>query len=71
MKKFRVAIAYEEGFHFEVEADTEKDAENKALKITQDYGGFSFCDEKVAKEYYLKTVHRDFHSVQVDSVGGK
>ena len=71
MKKFRVAIAYEEGFHFEVEAASEEDAEKKALKLTEDFGGFAFCEKKVAKEYYLKTVHRDFHSVQVDSVGGE
>ena len=36
-KKFRVAIAYEEGFVIEIGAKSKEEAEKKAVEMTEEY----------------------------------
>ena len=60
-KKFRVAIAYEEGFVIEIGAESKEEAEKKAVKMTGDYAAVSFDNGTITD-----TVHRDYFTVQAD-----
>ena len=60
-KKFRVAIAYEEGFVIEIKAKSKEEAEEKAVEMTEEYAGVSFDDGTITD-----TVHRDYFTVQSD-----
>jgi hypothetical protein len=53
--KYRVAIAYEEGFVIEIEAKSKEEAEEKAVEMTEEYA-----------EVSSDTVHRDYFTVQSD-----
>lgn len=50
MKKFRVAVCYEEGFVVEVQAASEQDAEQKVLDMVDENSNDLDC----------KVVHRDY-----------
>jgi len=59
--KYRVAIAYEEGFVIEIGADSKEEAEEKAVKMTEEYAAVSFDNGTI-----IDTVHRDYFTVQAD-----
>ena len=59
--KYRVAIAYEEGFVIEIGAESKEEAEKKAVKMTGDYAAVSFDNGTITD-----TVHRDYFTVQAD-----
>ena len=56
MKKFRVAVSYEEGFVVEVQAASEQDAEQKVLDMVDENSNDLDC----------KVVHRGFFVNDVD-----
>jgi len=56
MKTYRVAIAYQEGFTMQVQANSEEEAEEMALDMV---------DEKASVDMEglkIDTVHRDYHT---------
>ena len=59
--KYRVAIAYEEGFVIEIEAKSKKEAEEKAVEMTEEYAAVCFDNGAITA-----TVHRDYFTVQAD-----
>jgi len=61
MKKFRVAVAYEEGFVVEVQATSEQEAKEKVLDMV---------DEN-SNDLDSEVVHRDFFVTDVEAQGGQ
>lgn len=70
MRKFRVTIAYEEGFTIEVESPNEEAARKRASTLTEDiascYDAFEHIAPREAQSY--DTVHRDYFVVDVEEV---
>ena len=60
MKKFKIAVAYEEGIAFSIKAKSKKEAEEKALHIVKEYGGAIREDEAKEHKVTTETVHRDY-----------
>ena len=56
MKTYRVAIAYEEGFTMQVQANSEAEAEQMALDMVDEKAGVDMEGVKI------DTVHRDYHT---------
>lgn len=54
MKTYKVAIAYEEGFSMEVQANSEAEAKAKALELVDEHAWVEI------KGMELDTVHRDY-----------
>ena len=63
MKTYRVSICLEEGVSIKVKAKNEKEAEEIADDIAQEYGG-SFYPE----EYDSDHVHRDYFTQDVEEI---
>ena len=59
--KYRVAIAYEEGFVIEIEAKSKEEAEEKDVEMTEEYAAVCFDNGAITD-----TVHRDYFTVQAD-----
>ena len=55
MKTYKVAICFEEGVTVEVKAKNAEEAEEKAYKLADDYGGTDY-----PVEYNPDRVHRDW-----------
>lgn len=56
MKTFRIAIAYEEGFTMQVQANSEAEAEQMALDMVDEKAGVDM------EGVQIDTVHRDYHT---------
>jgi len=54
MKTYKISIAYEEGFSMEVQANSEAEAEAKALELVDEHAGVEIQGVE------LDTVHRDY-----------
>ena len=63
MKTYRVAICLEEGVVVEVKANSEEDAEIKADKLADDYGGTDY-----PTEYNPDRVHREWFTQDAKEV---
>lgn len=59
MQKFKIGVAYEEGFSIEVEADTIDDARVKAFDLIDQYASVKIDNHQI------NPVHRDYHLVEV------
>jgi hypothetical protein len=57
MSKYKIGIAYEEGFTIEIEAASQQEAEQKALEIV---GEHADATSDLPDQYVCKTVHRDY-----------
>lgn len=60
MKTFRVGIAYEEGIALDVKANTQEEAEEKALQLVEEYGGAIRTVEAEEHSIEMETVHRNY-----------
>lgn len=56
MKTYRVAIAYQEGFTMQVQANSEEEAEEIALDLVEEKASVDMEGLKT------DTVHRDYHT---------
>jgi len=56
MKTYRVAIAYQEGFTMQVQANSEEEAEEMALDMVEEKASVDMEGLKI------DTVHRDYHT---------
>ena len=63
MPKYKVAICLEEGVVVEVNAESAKDAEQKAYALAEYWGGSSY-----PKEYKDKCVHRDYFTQDAEEI---
>ena len=64
MKKFKVAICYEEGVVVEILAKDAEEAEKQAYALAEDMGGSNYPDP-----YRPNIVHRDFFTQDVKEQG--
>ena len=63
IKTYKVAICFEEGVVVEVKANSEEEAENKAYKLADDYGGTDY-----PIEYNPDRVHREWFTQNAEEV---
>ena len=63
MKTYRVAICFEEGVVVTVKANNEEEAESKADKLADDYGGTDY-----PTEYNPDCVHREWFTQNAEEV---
>ena len=60
MNRYKVAVAYEEGFTFEVDARNKQKAEKVAKEMINEFAGINKIDNQ-----HVNTVHRDWHICEV------
>ena len=65
MNKFMVAVHYEEGILFAVEAETAEDAKDKVIEIVDAEAAVSVFNKELIRQ---KVVHRDLMHVETKEI---
>jgi len=60
MKRYKVAVSYEEGFTFEVDARNKQKAEKVAKEMINEFAGVNKINDQ-----HVNTVHRDWQICEV------
>jgi hypothetical protein len=61
MNRYKVAVSYEEGFTFEVDARSKQKAEKVAKEMINEFAGVNKIDDQ-----NVNTVHRDWQICEVE-----